>query len=602
MATLSEMKQVRDIKYISKDFDALVKELKNYIKYQFPDSYQDFSDTSGGMAFLELVAYVGDILNFYIDKQFGELFLDTAKERKNLINLAKNLGYKIRGKAASEVELSVEATYPLTGAGTADVSFKLLKETQVTTSNGTRFIVSENINFAEDSRRVITTNAQTNTTLAVVNGIKATNGEIRKYDIHVTDPIPFLRITLPDPDVLEIISITSSDGYSWYEAEYLAQETQFYGVQNVESTSSTIPYILTLRQIPRRFVTEKDDGGFMTLTFGAGSFSTSDEDFIPNPSDYVLPTTVRGAEGGITINSIDPENFLATGTLGATPRNVTLSVKYRIGGGIITNVTSRLINSFYDKQIQFLTAATLSANQKQSVTNSLRVYNLLPASGGLNDETNREIREYAGRSFASQNRAVTIQDYVVRTMTIPPQFGSPFRVYARKDPNTDYGIEIAILTKNSDNTLAKASDRLKINIGNYLARFKHVSDDLNIIDGKIVNIKVEFSIVANKKYNSDVVLANCLLKLKDYFNINNWQFGESISKSDIQSVLHNINGVDSVTKVEIFNLYDVVNGNTYSDTRFNVNFYTVNNIITIDADSIFEVKYPELDLLGSVLN
>ena len=602
MAILSDLKRTRDIKYISRDFDALVTDLKTYLQNQFPNTYQDFSDTSGGMAFLELVAYVGDILNFYIDKQFNELFLNSAQERKSVVSLAKNLGYVLRGKSASTVLLTITATYPVTGSSTAGVDFTLVKGSQITTNNGVTFETVQNIDFGSISSRVITQNISQNTTTVKVPNILAVNGVTKVFQTSVINSVPYLRIKLPDPDVLEVISVSSSDGNTWYQADYLAQESQFFGVPNTNSSSASVPYILSLRQIPRRFVLEKDENSFSTLTFGSGALTVPDADFIPNPYDFLLPTTLRGVSDGFLIQPIDPQNFINTGTLGATPANTTLTIIYRTGGGIASNITSGLANSFFNKLLTFDNINSASASQQAQVSNTLTVTNPLPASGGIDEETNIQIREYASRSFAAQNRVVTLQDYIARTLSMPPAFGAPFRVQAQRDPFTDYGVQLAIITQNSDSTLATASKQLKLNIGTYLNRFKPLNDYINVVDGLIINVGLNFQIVADASMNSQQVLANCLLKLQDYFKNTNWQMGQSISISYIQSLLHSVGGVLAVGNVSFDLLQGIINGNFYYSNPFNIKAFTKNNVIVSQPNYIFEVRYPQIDIRGSLLN
>ncbi len=600
MPTLSELKKIVDVKYISRDFDTLVTVLKNHLKYQFPNSYKDFSDTSSGMAFLELVAYVGDILNFYIDKQFNELFLNTAQERKNLVSLAKNLGYQLRGKSAASTKLTTSVNYPTIGSDTANVEFVIYRGSQVITADGVKFEITEDVNFSSTSNRSTSVNGTT--TIVSISGVIATNGELRSISTDLQDPIPFFRLTLPDADVLEITSVTSSDLNTWYQVDYLAQENQYYGVQNNYSTSSTIPYILTLRKVPRRFIVEKDENNLTSLIFGSGAITTTDDDYIPNPSDFILPYTVRGVQDGFVIPDIDPENFLNTGTLGSTPSHTTLTVKYRIGGGLVSNVQSNSLQYFSNLQTKFITNTSASSVQRNQTLGSLTVTNNNPAAGGKDGETNEEIRYFAAKSYAAQNRVVTIQDYIVRAMTMPSQFGTPFRVQARRDANTDFGVQIIVLGRNSDGTLAKTVDQLKINLGNYLSKFKPISDSLNITDGNIINITVSFAIIVNTTYNRDFVLGNCLIALKDYFKIDNWQMGEPIVISDITRFLMNIQGVDSVSNIGINNIYGTVNDNVYSDRTFNIAGHLRNNVITIEQDSIFEIRYPEINIEGGLLS
>lgn len=599
MATLNDFKQTRTIKYSSRDFDALVNDLKNYLKNQFPNTYNDFSDTSSGMAFLELVAYVGDILNFYLDKQFNELFTDRAQERKNLVSLSKNLGYKLRGKTASTAFVTVTATYPTTGSLTSNLDFTLQKGTTFSTGNGVYFETVSDINFGTISSRNVSVLG--NNTTVSVSGIKCINGLSKFIRTTINNPTPFLRITLPESNVLEVTSVTSSDGYTWYEADYLAQESQFYGAQNTTSTSASAPYVLTLRKIPRRFITEKDANNYLTLTFGSGILSTSDSDYIPNPSDFVLPATVRGVEDGFAIAAIDPQNFINTGTLGAAPSSTTLTTKYRVGGGLNTNVGINTITIFSNKKISYTANISTSASQRALMESQMTVTNDLPASGGLDEESLTEIRQYASLGFAGQNRLVTAQDYIARSFTLPSGFGSPFRVSARRDEQTDSGIKLNVIARNDNGTLATPSTQLKLNLGNYLAKFKMLNDNINIVNGKIINIQVMFSISTSSLFASDEVLANCLLKLKKYFAIENWQLGQQIVIPRIQSYIQDTEGVLAVGNVIITNITGLVNNNTYSSDTLNISNSTRNGIIQIDNDSIFEVKYPDIDIKGSII-
>ena len=80
---------------MSRDFETIKDDLINYSKTYFPDTYNDFNETSPGMMLMEMSAYVGDVLSFYIDNQYKEMMLPLAEERRNVINLANMLGYKV---------------------------------------------------------------------------------------------------------------------------------------------------------------------------------------------------------------------------------------------------------------------------------------------------------------------------------------------------------------------------------------------------------------------------------------------------------------------------------------------------------------------------
>ena len=82
----------------------------NYAKSYFPNTYKDFNETSPGMMLIEMSAYVGDVLNFYIDQQYREMLLPLSEDRKNLLTLAKSQGYKVNSISPSYVDLTVTTT------------------------------------------------------------------------------------------------------------------------------------------------------------------------------------------------------------------------------------------------------------------------------------------------------------------------------------------------------------------------------------------------------------------------------------------------------------------------------------------------------------
>jgi hypothetical protein len=359
--------------------------------------------------------------------------------------------------------------------------------------------------------------------------------------------------------------------------------------------------VLSLRKIPRRFIAEKDKDDYTTLTFGSGVINTEDADYIPNPSDFVLPATIRGVEDGFTISSIDPENFLNTGTLGAAPDNVTLTIKYRIGGGLDDNVATNAITKFYDKKVQF-TNTSISGTQRNQTNDSITISNYLPATGGADNETNDELKAYASLYFGTQSRVITVQDYVARTLSMNQKFGTVFRAYAIRDPNSDFIVQLAVVGRDSDGKLIDCNDQLKLNVINYLSLLRPLNDRINIIDAKIINIELYFEIVANERIrNKEYILANCLLKLKDYFNIERWQMGEHLSLSDVSYQLQQVDDVLAVNNIRLKNLYGTVNGNGYSNDTYSILGHTRNNILYVDSDSILEIRYPNIDIKGSVL-
>jgi hypothetical protein len=596
----SQISQQRDINYFARDFSTLKDSAIKYLKAQFPDTYNDFSDISSGIALIELVAYIGDILNFYLDKQFQELFLSTAQEEKNIISLAKNLAYTPRGKSASVANnLKFSFNYTLTGSSSSNLEFFLRKGTRFGTDNGITFELLEDLDTSLTTNKTTILDTINNVVSASFTGIKVASGITRQFNFNAVQPIPFLKITLPDKDILEIISVSSTDGNLWYQVDYLAQENVFVGTQNNNSASGDVGYVLRLKRVPRRFTVEREINGFSSLRFGSGIMTTTDAEFIPNPEDYLLPATLRGTISSFNASSIDPYDFINTRTLGMTPQNTTLNIIYRTGGGLTNNVPTNSINQILLKNIDYKVTGNLL--QKSLMENTFKSSNLDISSGGENEESLEDIKENASAFFASQNRIVTLQDYVVRVMTLPTNYGSVFRATASKDKDDKLGVKLSIITRQSNGTLTSSTDSLKINVVNYLNHFKSWSENLNIQDARIVNFLVNFSIVTDKKTNNYEILSSCIKKLKDYFNIKKWNIGDAISQSLVINELHKINGVLAVPSINFTNINGTVNGRSYSNEIYNITSFTKNFIINAEADVIFECRYPDFDITGSIL-
>ena len=592
-----------DISYTSRDFNSLRNSLTQYIQQQFPNSISDFTDVSAAMALLECVCYAGDTLHFYLDKQFNELFLETAQEEKNVVLLARNLGYKIRGKSAAQNNnIILKFNYPTSGSIT-NYEFFLKTGTKFSNKAGDAiFEMISDIDTGTSTSNTKNIDITNNVTSASISGIQAIAGISKTYSIKIGIAISFLKIPVPDTNVLEITSVSSTDGNIWYEVDYLAQENQFVGTVNATSSSAVVPYVLTLRRVPRRFVVERETSGTTFLRFGSGILTTSDSEFIPNPEDYILPFSLRGSVSGFSPASVDPSDFINTGTLGAAPVNTTLVIKYRSGGGLKSNAASKTITEILQKKIEY----KVSGNDfnKSQLEASMVVTNPESSTGGEEEETIDQIRYNASAFFASQNRCITLQDYIVRCYTMPPVYGSVFRATASKDLNDKLGIKLSILTRTSDGTLTATSNALKINLVNYLGQFKSLSENINIIDGQIINLGVKFSIIADRTRNQQEVLANCLIAVQDYFNIKKWNFGQSISISLVSKAITNVQGVLAVTEIKFKQINSNEGGRTYvnSSSYYNLEANNKNYIVTCGAQQLIEVRYSKFDVQASVIS
>lgn len=587
-----------DVRYTSKDFDAIKLDLINLLKQNFPNDWADFNESNPAMSILEMFAYIGDNLNYNIDKNINEVFSQRSKEPKNILANAEGVGYKPKHAVPAITTLSVSAVIPASTSG--QTLFTLSKGTRVITNfePSVSFEIIEDVDFSLSAKRTIVNDGTYIT--ASVSSVSAVAGQSRSYSVAIGEPTPFLKITLPDEDITEIVSVSGSDESEWVEVPFLNQETIFSGDINTTSNSGDITHILRLKRVPRRFVTQVETGAKTSLVFGSGTLNVEDADIIPNPEDFVLPPSLRGSPSGFIPSVINSTNFLKTKTMGLAPRNITLDIDYRYGGGLDTNVASNTLTEFRDKQYTFNTAniESVSSEVTSNIIRSLSVTNPEKATGGRERETPEEIRRNASAYYASQDRAVTLPDYQVRIMSMPSCFGSVFRSFARKDPKNNLGIELLIVSKNSDDQLISSSQILKNNIGTYLNKFKSVNDSIRITDGTIVNIGIDFTIVPQPNINGNIALINTILLLKQIFSIKNTNFNDTIIIPDIIRQIQSLDDVQSVSKLSFNTFTGTVDGREYTDTAFDIQAVTANGIISFPENVIASVKFLDFDITG----
>ena len=593
--------KTKDISYMSKDFDSIKSDLIAYIKRYFPNEFQDFNDASGGMAILDLVAYVGDILSYNVDKQVNETFLNRAIETKNIINLAQSYGYTPRKTTPAITNLSLTSVVSTTTS--ANQLAVVQKGSKIFTSTNpvVSFEILEDVDFS-DARNRIYTEDGVNSTITI-SGVSAVAGSTKKFQYSVTDPVKFLKIKLPDSNVTEIISVSATDGSEYFEVASLAVDTVFTGDINTDSsTTGSAPYIMRLKKVPKRFVKELDGDGTTSLRFGTGILTEdADEDVIPNPEDYVLPPTLRGSPSGFAPAAIDSTNFLKTKTLGVAPSNTILTVDYRVaGGGVETNVGPDTLSKWAEKRVLFKNnLRTSNAALAVTTENNITVSNPDQASGGESGESPASIRINAVNNVNSQMRAVTLQDYQARVMAMPQQFGTVFRSYVVKS-NAGYGACLYTICRDSNLNLINTPGVVNNNIKTYLERFKSFSDTIEIKNGKIANIGIDFSATIDPAANAPESLMAAIIELKRRFTINRTNFNDNISISEIMASIQAIDGINAIETFKIINKTSADNEDTttYSGFNFDVDANTFAGIVSFPQDVVWEMKYPNLDIVA----
>jgi len=614
----------RNITYINKDFSELRASLIDYARTYFPTTYNDFTPASPGMMFMEMAAYVGDVLSFYLDNQIQENYLQYARQTNNLYELAYMFGYKPNVTQAATTDIDFFQTVPSLLSGSTyvpDFSFALFidKNAQIksATNSGVSFLVDNPIDFsvsssANPTQVSIFSSAGGNPTYYLLSKTsKATSANINTTSFTFGAPVPFSTVNIVGEKIIGILDITDdTTGDKWYEVDYLAQETVFDSIRNTNTNdpnlsqySGDTPYLLQLKLIQRRFATRFLDSTTLQLQFGSGTSSDNDAEIIPNPDNIGLGLPFGQSK---LTTAFSPSNFIFTNTYGIAPSNTKLNVRYLTGGGINSNVSSNELTNI-TANIKFINS-NLNAITAQTVFNSLSVTNPIAADGGGDGDSIEEIRQNASANFASQLRNVTQDDYLVRALSMPSQYGvvskayiEPTKAQSISGGETNSILDLYILTYNINKHLNTASPALKQNLTTYLSQYRMVNDSVNIKDGFIINIGINFSIIVLPNFNSNQILTNCIIALQDFFAIDKWLINEPIVLRDLYILLDAIEGVQTVQNITITNLVGENLG--YSPYAYDINAATQNNVVYPSLDpSIFEVKYLNQDIQGRVVN
>lgn len=646
----------KDVRYLNRDFSQLRQSLMDFAKTYFPNTYNDFSAASPGTMFIEMAAYVGDVLSYYTDYAFKESLIQNATERRNILNLAKYLGYKVKPIQGSTGTVELYQLCPsmagVSGSYVPNTEYCLLvkENMQVANNAGAYFVLNDSVDFSVSTSlsprtdTVYSRNADgTPEFFLLQKSGRVSAGRIVTKTFTVNAPTAFTKLSLDETNVLGIVDVVDSDNTEWHEVDYLAQELVPIAVPNdiehegeLSNYKDSVPYILKYLRTPKRFVVTVDENNVTSLEFGAGTEGFQEE-FVTFDS-RLIGIGLRNT--GLYNIPLDPANFLKNETYGIAPSNTTLTVRYLVGGGIDSNSPSNAVRNVVS--VEFSNASEGWPPEKvellNTVKNSLQVDNIQAITGGKEGETDEEVKLNAVANFATQNRAVTRDDYLVRVYSMPAKFGSiakaqvitdtnldvssnrvlngildPSNVgavtnaglnnYFRKltyDINNPFSINVYLLAYNSDKNLVPVNRALLANLMNYLKRYRMMTDGINIVDGYVINIGVKFSITVFKGYTKKDVLFNCITTIQNFFNVDNWNFSQPINLSQLRLEIAKVEGVQAVVDLEVVNK-TVIDGN-YSSVEYDIPAATKNGIIYPSIDpSIFEIKYPDTDIVGAVL-
>ena len=615
----------KNIKYINRTFDDFRASLIEYTRTYFPTTYNDFSPASPGMMFMEMAAYVGDVLSFYLDNQIQENYLQFARQSNNLFELAYMFGYKpnVTGVATTSIDFYQKVPSILSGSTyVPDFNYSLFIPNNFTvsttvsnqTSPVVSFLVADAVDFSVSS-----STDPTEVSIYEVAGVnpvyfllkknrKAVSSTINTTTFSFGAPIKFSTVEIISDNLVGVLDCVDSNGNTWYEVDHLGQEMVFNSIKNTNTNDPSLslygdaPYLLKLKKIQRRFTTRFRNSRTLQLQFGAGTATDSDEEIVPNPDNIGIGLPFEQTK---LTTAFSPSNFLFTKTYGIAPSNTTLTVRYLTGGGVGANVAANTVTQI-NTSARFLNR-NLDANTANDIFSSLAATNPTAASGGGDGDTIEEIRQNSMMNFSTQLRNVTQDDYLVRAMSMPAIYGNIAKAFIEptKIKNLSAGesnsiLDLYILTFDVNRNLTSASSALKQNLITYLSQYRMLNDSINIKDAYVINIGVSFDIIVLPNYVSTDVIARCIGALQTFFNVSNWQINQPIILRDLYVLLDRIEGVQTVKTIDITNKTGIELG--YSQYSYDIKGATSNNVIYPSLDPmIFEVKYLNTDIQGRVV-
>jgi len=596
----------KKISYATRDFAGLRQELVNLTTEYYPDLIKNTNDASIFSVLLDLNAAVADNLHFHIDRVWQETMLDFAQQRQSLFHIAKTYGIKIPGNRPSVSLADFSINVPVRGdkederyLGTIRIGAQVSGAGQIFESI-TDIDFSSPFNDKGEPNRLKIPNFDSNNTLVSYTITKrepVVNGVSRIYRRVITelDQKPFLRLYLPEQNVLGVTSVIHKDGTSfnanptssefttitnkWYEVKSLIQDKVFIPDPTAVSDKDNFKagkYI----DVVNKFYTEHTPEGYYSLTFGSGNVEPLD-----NLDNYM--------NGSLKVNLA---SYLNNMSLGSIPKaGTTLFVKYRIGGGKSSNLGVNVINSVDD--VEFNVNGPNGTVNSQ-VVSSLRVSNVTPAIGGADQPTIEEIRNMVAYNFAAQNRAVTLNDYKSLIETMPSTFGAPAKVNVMEEDNK---VRIKLLSYDDlGNLTDTVSNTLKNNIINYLSEYRMINDYIDIASGEVIDFGLEIDLHIDKNENPTDIVRTVIQNTTSFFAIEKRKMGDPLFVGDLKREIGNVGGVTNVIDVRVFNKIGGQYSSTevaqaYSDT-FTKEILQSDMTIFMKSNQIFQIRFPNIDI------
>jgi len=592
-------KKVFPIRYTSRDFDSIKADLIDYTRKYYPDTFKDFNEASFGSLMLDSVAYIGDILSFYLDYQVNESFLNSAIEFDNILRLGEQVGYKYEGLGSSTGTATFYVTIPAATSGNGpDLRYMpiLKKGTSLTSKNGASFLLNEDLDFGKEGNQIVVAQVDSTTGLPTSFAVRAygtvISGKVEEQRIDVGSFEPFKKYKLTKTNITEILTIIDAEGHEFYEVPYLSQDTVYRAVTNQENSGDSAAEILKPFVVPRRFISLATRNNTF-IQFGASSNFILPEDQIADPSNVVLK---QNGKAYIPDTSFDPTKLNASDKFGVAPSNTTLFVSYRINDPTNLNARVGSLNTVVGPKFEFKNIDVLDDALTQNVISSIEVENEEPIVGQVALPSSEELKNRIQGTFASQSRAVTSADYESMVYQMPKKFGEIKRCKIFRDSDSlKRNLNLYVISENSLGQLAEANDSIKNNLKTWVTNNKMISDTIDIMDAKVVNLEISFVAIADFDRSKFDILSDATDKLISYFS-RAPDIGEPFFITDVYNQLKKVDGIVDVSNVNI----SQKTGGNYSSISFNIDAATSadGRYINMPKNVIWEIKFPNSDIKG----
>ena len=598
------------ISYVERDFLGLRTELVNLTKEYYPDLIQNYNDASLYSVFLDMNAAIGDNLHYHIDRTMQETVLDYAQQKQSIYNIARTYGLKLPGKRPSVTLVDFTVNVPVSGDKEDSRYLGILRRGAKVSGSGHIFETIYDIDFSSQydlkgnpNRTKIPIVDGSGTILSynitkrevVVNGVT----KVFKKVIRPSDVKPFMRLYLPDEDVLGIVDVIEKQGTTFStvpsDAEFRKTKNKLYEVKSLSqdriftqdpTSPSDQPGVVRgkYKTVDRRFISEFTPEGFAFVTFGGGNTSAQDQfdTFVDLEGSYDL---------------LDFTNNLSLGK--SVKPNTTLFIKYRVGGGITSNVG---VNSLNDLGDYDFSVTGPSSNINTRVINSLTASNVAAAIGGADKPSLEEIRNMVAFNFAAQERAVTLNDYRILIKTMPAKYGAPSKVNVFEEDNK---IRINLLSYDSDGSLTnKVSNVLRQNIAEYLSEYRMINDYIETEVAEIIDLGFEIDVILDKNVNQTEIISSILSEVSSYLEIDGRDLGEHLYVGELKQIVNSQSGVVNLVDLRVINKV----GEGYSDTKTAQPYIDEDTkqiqlgdeTVYMRSNQIYQVRFPSKDIVVRV--